>query len=466
MYRGEILIKKMLFLMMLILSFICLADNKYYEMFFIIANLLILIITISIVTINMAAYKIVKTSFFDMLLVPMIFNFFIYLFQLCDTVSPIFSTYGLMQYLCLAIINKMIIIFAFIFACRYADSKLNIKKTYTGFLLIYVFFIIVFHYKPIIISMLKYKSIFALIQAALDMTAIIIYYIKWKKTDYTILKMMICALLFLTLSHASLFSDNIYMLKLGTLFKLYFYLLLYHGVFINNLKEPIKFLFRELNIKNKEIRDKISIMEEDKKHIELLNREATESRNMYQELVNNLPEAIILKKYDKIVFVNKEAEKMLKTKKENLLNKSVLDIIHEDSRELVKDRLSLDYKKTSIPRLEEKLIDSDGNTIDVELCVMPIKFYNECYSLSIIKNINDRKNLIEREKQIRKIRENENFKDNFISNISHEFNTPVNVIYTAVQLLEGKAQQESCKKYLSIIKKNCERIIRLNNCLC
>ena len=461
MYRGEALVKKMLFLMMLILPFVCLADNKYYQTFFIIVNLLILIITISIVTINMATYKIVKTSFFDMLLIPMIFNFFIYLFQLFNTVSSIVSTYGLMFYLCLAIINKMIIIFAFIFACRYVDYKLNIKRTYTGFLLVYTFFIIALHYNPIIISMFKYKSIFELIQAALDMTAMTICYIKWKNTDRMILKMMIWALLFLTLSHVSLFFNNLYILKLGTLFKLYFYLIFYHGLFINNLKEPIRFLFKELNIKNQDIKDKISILEEDKKRIELLKKEAIESRNMYQELVNNLPEAIMLKKFDKIVFVNKEAEKMLKTKKENLLNKNVLDIIHEDSREIVKD--SQYYKKTSIPIFEEKLIDSDGNIIDVELCVMPIKFYNESYSLSIIKNIKDRKNLIEREKQIRKIKENENFKDNFISNISHEFNTPVNVIYTAVQLLEGKAQQDSCKKYLSIIKKNCERIIRLNN---
>lgn len=463
MYRGEILVKKILFLMMLNLPFVCFADNQYYKIFLIIVNLMILIITISTVTINIATCKIVKTSFFDMLLVPMIFNFFIYLFQLYNTLSFVSNTYVLMQYHSLAIINKMILIFAVIFACRYVDSKLNIKKTYTGFILVYTFFIISMHYNPIISYMYKYKNIFELIQAALDITAVTIYYLKWKKTDYSILKMMIWALSFLTLSHVLLFSDNIYILKLGTLFKLYFYLLFYHGLFINNLKEPISFLFKELNIKNQEIRDKMIILEEDKKRIELLNREITESRNMYEELVNNLPEAIILKKFDKIAFVNKEAEKMLKTKRENLINKSVLDIIHEDSREIVKDRLSLDYKKTSIPMFEEKLIDSSGNTIDVELCIMPIKFYNETYSFSILKNINDRKNLIKKEKQLIKIRENENFKDNFISNISHEFNTPVNVIYTAVQLLESKTQDENCKKYLSIIKKNCERIIRLNN---
>ncbi|MCS4521513.1 hypothetical protein JTS97_04460 [Clostridium botulinum] len=55
----------------------------------------------------------------------------------------------------------------------------------------------------------------------------------------------------------------------------------------------------------------------------------------------------------------------------------------------------------------------------------------------------------------------------FLANISHELKTPLNVIFTAVQILDlYKKDAESYDKkeqYIKVIKQNCYRLMRLIN---
>ncbi|HEY5525195.1 MAG TPA: HAMP domain-containing sensor histidine kinase, partial [Clostridium sp.] len=60
----------------------------------------------------------------------------------------------------------------------------------------------------------------------------------------------------------------------------------------------------------------------------------------------------------------------------------------------------------------------------------------------------------------------EELKTEFYSNISHELRTPINVIYSAVQLTEiniNDSNMESIEKNNEIIKRNCLRLIRTIN---
>lgn len=60
----------------------------------------------------------------------------------------------------------------------------------------------------------------------------------------------------------------------------------------------------------------------------------------------------------------------------------------------------------------------------------------------------------------------EEIKNEILANISHEFKTPVNVIYSAVQtqdLIKEKASIDEIVKYNKIIKQNCNRLTRLIN---
>lgn len=87
----------------------------------------------------------------------------------------------------------------------------------------------------------------------------------------------------------------------------------------------------------------------------------------------------------------------------------------------------------------------------------------EATALELKKTIKDKdiiyNNYIKKTKQ-------DEIKNEILTNISHEFKTPVNVIYSAVQtqkLLKENGSLNEIAKYNNIIKQNCNRLIRLIN---
>lgn len=80
--------------------------------------------------------------------------------------------------------------------------------------------------------------------------------------------------------------------------------------------------------------------------------------------------------------------------------------------------------------------------------------------------VNDVTNILKRRDEIIKIDikiQYENMKDEFYSNISHELRTPINVIYSALQLKDlyiDKVDYDKIVSYNKIIKQNCLRLVR------
>ncbi|MDD7794192.1 sensor histidine kinase [Clostridium sp. 'White wine YQ'] len=82
--------------------------------------------------------------------------------------------------------------------------------------------------------------------------------------------------------------------------------------------------------------------------------------------------------------------------------------------------------------------------------------------------INLRNTIEENNKLICENMEYENIRKEFFSNISHELRTPINVILSAIQLIEvtnipGKSQNKFVGKYLDTMKRNCYRLMRTFN---
>jgi signal transduction histidine kinase len=77
---------------------------------------------------------------------------------------------------------------------------------------------------------------------------------------------------------------------------------------------------------------------------------------------------------------------------------------------------------------------------------------------------------LENKRLLEEAMEYDKLKSEFITNISHELRTPVNVIMGALQLIELKdstfktpASNENADKYFKIMKQNCYRLVRLTN---
>ena len=80
--------------------------------------------------------------------------------------------------------------------------------------------------------------------------------------------------------------------------------------------------------------------------------------------------------------------------------------------------------------------------------------------------LKDYKQTIEFTETNKKLKELENSKSLYFTNFSHELKTPLNIIYSAQQMLKYMIEKDnlcndSYNKYLSIIKQNTNRLTKL-----
>lgn len=84
----------------------------------------------------------------------------------------------------------------------------------------------------------------------------------------------------------------------------------------------------------------------------------------------------------------------------------------------------------------------------------------------VFVNMKDKMELEEMKSMLIAKEKEEQMKTELLSNISHEFKTPVNVIYSAIQMQEKLIDRENTEellKYNKIMKQNCYRLIKLIN---
>lgn len=152
------------------------------------------------------------------------------------------------------------------------------------------------------------------------------------------------------------------------------------------------------------------------------------------------------------------------------IDKNELYVDNDDANEYIFDYNSL--KKFNIKRRDlpenSKIINDPIDIVkeykDFLTIVIIIFLILSLLILVLISYINYKKKY---EKEIlnakNKAEEANNLKAHFISNISHELKTPINVILCAIQLIEFKSSKNNAydKNNIDIVKDNCYRLIRL-----
>jgi PAS domain S-box-containing protein len=92
-----------------------------------------------------------------------------------------------------------------------------------------------------------------------------------------------------------------------------------------------------------------------------------ESEERYRQLVEISPDAVIIHQEGKITFLNPAALAMLGVKDGNeLLGKNVLEIIHPDYRDAVRNNIEKDLGGNTTPPIELQLLRGDGSSVIVE----------------------------------------------------------------------------------------------------
>ncbi|MFV3010588.1 sensor histidine kinase [Clostridium botulinum] len=188
---------------------------------------------------------------------------------------------------------------------------------------------------------------------------------------------------------------------------------------------------------------------------------------IYKNFINNIISPIVILKDEKIYFMNDEAKKFIKIKKNiNFNNINIYDYLEEKFYK--EGLLKIDNIKnsTGITYLNEKIILKNGEILKVDLrCFVLDLNDEELVSISIKNNVllQENKKLY---KELEKNKVEHRQRAEFYANISHDLKTPINIIYSAIQVMNmalDNKKIDTIEKYIGVIKQNCYRLLRLVN---
>jgi PAS domain S-box-containing protein len=121
-----------------------------------------------------------------------------------------------------------------------------------------------------------------------------------------------------------------------------------------------------------------------------------DSDKKYRDLVEHLPLAIAIHSEGKLVYANRHAYEMMGASNvDDLLGKNVLDFVHPDYRDVIRERMKLAAQGFEVPPIEEKFIRLDGKIIDVETTAYPFSHQGLPAVQIIAKDVTDKKEVIE-----------------------------------------------------------------------
>ena len=175
---------------------------------------------------------------------------------------------------------------------------------------------------------------------------------------------------------------------------------------------------------------------------------------------------ILIVDYDlNIKYANKRAmeEYDKKHKKDEDESNFIKDIIYhglneEDRKDITKSLVDTGYWHNTLTK-------ADGAIYDIY--AQHIKQKNKAYILIQYTDITQRYENDKLALKYQFIKQEEEFKNKFFANLSHELKTPINVLYSTNQLLNQKVEDKNFKclyqKYSEMMNINCKRLLRLVN---
>ncbi len=210
---------------------------------------------------------------------------------------------------------------------------------------------------------------------------------------------------------------------------------------LNQKKEELDKLNYEIIFRNRQLENSINL---------LRNKEY-----LYSTFLRFMPHPIIVLNThnNRILFVNKQLLKIAGiSKKRDMINKNISKYI-----EFIPNNIkNKDYNAIFYIGDKKRFIEAKFITAYTDLSE----------KLILIKDNTQKVRTEEIRKSIENKKIEESIRTKFLSSISHDLKTPINVIYSAMQVKEiyiKKRNIEVLKKYNNISKQNCISLIKLTN---
>lgn len=195
------------------------------------------------------------------------------------------------------------------------------------------------------------------------------------------------------------------------------------------------------------------------------NEETKNNEEILSEIINYTQDMVIaLDDEGNIIYLNLEAQKCLGNidfKRKKIKYDSLIS--DEKEREAIQTKLSEKIRYT---------LNIDNNkTIEVESIIEKVNGleFSKVNKVILAKNLSESNKYDNLLLEYDNFKEHERIKNNFFINLSHEFKTPLNVIFSAIQLLENvdtydeKQLINLYNKYKKPMKINCLRMSRTIN---
>lgn len=291
---------------------------------------------------------------------------------------------------------------------------------------------------------------------------VILFFLKLKKTIISKDKINLIALSVIFKLVSSIFFSfyiDVYDISnfIGHISNFISYCLFYSALFKGVMVEPYQSLLAKLTSKSNEL--------------ELLNKSLIDAKikiekeyDNNERLINFLPDGILIVEDGKIVYSNKRFMDMFNLPNtDKILNKNIFSIVVSSYHSILSSRINaLDKTTLLTPVIYE--IEVNNKKIFAEVCSLYTNNKSKEQLIMAIRDISDKKSAEDMKLKLMEIERSEELKNEFFINISHELKTPINVIYSALQLQSiYNGDGESIEKYNELMKKNCLRLIRLSD---
>ncbi|EOU1827486.1 HAMP domain-containing histidine kinase [Clostridium perfringens] len=347
----------------------------------------------------------------------------------------------------LAICNVLESIYCFMIIVYVKYVNLNMK-------LIVVFFTII----SLVSICLFDVIVFGVISTVLLL--LILYLLKdfklFKNNLLNYLKLFIIVNLSLVLIYALVYIFNLEaLLLLIYVLKILIYFIIYVWISEMLITKPYKTLHQDIIDKNKKLKILNKKMEESNNEFKEFKEKLKDNETYFKNFINNAPMSIvILNNHNHRIFsINKQFSNEL-----NLKN----------NRQVINRNL---FKIINIENKDEFLITKKGDAsyssgkIDI-FWQLNILLQTKDYLIISMKNITEFKFSEKIKFDLGKRKLSEKIKNDFLSSISHDLKTPINVIYSSVQVQEKFYVDENINKighYNQVNKENCITLMRLAN---
>lgn len=194
-------------------------------------------------------------------------------------------------------------------------------------------------------------------------------------------------------------------------------------------------------------------------HRNIAEKSLKESEEKFRQLAENIENMFLIYEEGKVTYVSPGYEKIFGRSCKDLYKnlRNMFNYICPEDQDIVKD-----IEFTENVDVAFRIIRGDGATRWVWLKGFPLRddLGNVVRALFIAQDITAIK---EAEKELERLR------TEFFANLSHEFRTPLNLIFSSLQMVEFKLKQSitadelGLGKYTNIIRQNSFRLLRLVN---